>query len=781
MKKSSALLLAAALLAGCMTLARHNLDQVYGPEQPDRFDYALPGQGPISYRRDIKPILDNRCVVCHACYDGPCQLKLSAWEGIARGASKAQVYDGTRLLEAPPTRLFLDADKPSEWREKGFYPVLNERPGTPAAELAASPLARMLRLKQRHPLPENTVLPDTFDFSLDREQQCPRIEEFDRFERDHPLWGMPFGLPGLSAGETATLEHWLQLGAPHEDSEPLSASAQQQVTAWEQFLNGDSLKERLVSRYVYEHLFLGHLYFDDDPQHRFFRLVRSATPPGTPLRPLTTRRPFDDPGLERVYYRLAVEQESISIKSHMPYALNKARMARWRQLFLTPDYPVEELPSYSAETAANPFLTFQALPVEARYRFMLDEAEFTIMGFIKGPVCRGQTALNVIEDHFWVFFMDPEAFKESDTEFLQRESRNLSMPAELKSNAPVLGPWFKYSRQQVDYLEAKSRYLAQRIDSPNKLTLSTVWDGDGGNPNAALTVYRHFDSATVLKGLVGERPKTAWVLTYPLLERIHYLLVAGYDVFGNIGHQLNTRLYMDFLRMEGEFNFLILLPKESRLPIRDYWYRGVSDDTKDYVYGRHAYFDGESGVPLTGADPQGELFTQLGHRLAAVLPRNLDPAWVADPKLQSALAKLQGLKGKSLTWMPELVFLRVDDPAGHAHYLTLVRNTGHLNVSQLLLESKTIVPEEHSLDVLPGLIGAYPNAIYRVRQGDLPAFTAAVAELSSDDGYQALVDRFGVRRTRSDFWSVSDALHTEVIRSAPIEGGLLDYNRLENR
>jgi hypothetical protein len=50
--------------------------------------------------------------------------------------------------------------------------------------------------------------------------------------------------------------------------------------------------------------------------------------------------------------------------------------------------------------------------------------------------------------------------------------------------------------------------------------------------------------------LVGNNPKTAWLLNYQLLERIHYLLVAGFDVFGNVGHQLDARLSMDFLRME---------------------------------------------------------------------------------------------------------------------------------------------------------------------------------------------------------------------------------------
>lgn len=46
----------------------------------------------ISYREDVQPVLERRCVVCHACYDAPCQLLLSSHAGLDRGASK-QVND----------------------------------------------------------------------------------------------------------------------------------------------------------------------------------------------------------------------------------------------------------------------------------------------------------------------------------------------------------------------------------------------------------------------------------------------------------------------------------------------------------------------------------------------------------------------------------------------------------------------------------------------------------------------------------------------------------------
>ena len=53
----------------------------------------------IHFEAEVKPILDSRCVVCHACYDAPCQLKLGSMEGIERGATTVKVYDGKRQQE----------------------------------------------------------------------------------------------------------------------------------------------------------------------------------------------------------------------------------------------------------------------------------------------------------------------------------------------------------------------------------------------------------------------------------------------------------------------------------------------------------------------------------------------------------------------------------------------------------------------------------------------------------------------------------------------------------
>ncbi len=773
-----------ALLAGCAMLARHRLDERYGPADPARYD--RPSAAPVGapdFLRDVKPIVDNRCVVCHGCYDAPCQLNLASYPGMTRGTHPDKVYDAARLLAAEPTRLFVDAQTNAGWREKGFRPVLNERAPTAEANREGSVLYRLLRLKREHPLPAGAVLPkDQFDFSLDRAQVCPVVEQMDRFEEKNPLWGMPFGLPGLSEGEQGVLAAWIEAGAPYRDVAPLPPAYQQRIAQWEAFLNGDSLKARLMSRYLYEHWFIVHLYFADLPGPAYFQMVRSRTAPGQPIDLIATRRPYDDPGVPRVYYRLRRVTDTPLAKTLMPYALDEARMARLRGWFLDAPFEVRSLPSYAPQSAANPFVTFEQLPADSRYRFMLDSAQITLMGFIKGPVCRGQVAVDVINDRFWVFFADPDQeVSRGDEAALAQQGRDLQLPAESGSTTGLLR-WLRYAKLEAAYLDAKTRHLKERYGAAKPPTLEIVWDGERRNPNAALTVFRHFDNATVVQGLIGEQPQTVMLIGYPLFERIHYLLVAGYDVYGNVGHQLQTRLYFDFLRMEGEMNFLLLLPRDTRRTVRARWYRGASKSHIQQFADTDAYFDADTGVVYRSADPLGELYAMLKARLAPVAsPRYAIAGAGLAGDAQRGLEALSAVRGRAASHLPELSFLTVHAPGGRRVHFTLIANRAHSNVAYLFDEEKRRLPDEDDVTLAYGFIGAYPNAFFSLRTDQLPAFAAAVRGLASEADYAALLARYGVRRTDARFWSTSDELHAAYRDWAPREAGLFDYNRFENR
>lgn len=401
----------------------------------------------------VQPILEQRCVVCHGCYDAPCQLLLSSDAGLERGASKDVVYQTERLTAMQPSRLFIDAQSTVQWRERGFFSVADTDRATQAAPL----MRLMLELGRAHPLTANEKLPADFPLDIDRALACPRAAEFGAYVQQQPFAGMPYGVAPLSDAEVGTLAAWLSHGerpAPAVPSLP-----QATIARWEAFLNGDSLKQRITARYPYEHWFVAHLYFDDLAQGPFFRVVRSATPPGEPVAEIATRRPYDAPGVERFWYRLRPLTESIVHKTHIVYALSDARMRRLSTLFLDADWQPTRFPSYDAEDASNPFISFDQIPSRSRYQFLLDDAQYFVMTFIRGPVCRGQVAVDVIDDHFFVAFLDPDHdLSVINPSYLEQTKSSLNLPAEHLSHFVPGEFWIQYGVEQRRYLDVREQF-----------------------------------------------------------------------------------------------------------------------------------------------------------------------------------------------------------------------------------------------------------------------------------------------------------------------------------
>src|SRR5690606_29185092 len=203
-------------------------------------------------------------------------------------------------------------------------------------------------------------------------------------------------------------------------------------------------REGLVARWLFEHLFLAHLHFEGGEPGHFFQLVRSRTPSGQPIDPIATRRPNDDPGT-RVFYRLWPIEGVIVHKTHITYPLSDKKLARVRELFFGSDWQVDAVPGYGPQRRANPFETFAAIPPQARYQFMLDNAEYFVRTFIRGPVCRGQIATDVIRDNFWVIFQAPDHdLYLLDDGYRAKATPLLAMPGQFDEIGSLLGLWRSY-------------------------------------------------------------------------------------------------------------------------------------------------------------------------------------------------------------------------------------------------------------------------------------------------------------------------------------------------
>lgn len=757
-----------------------------------------------SFSNNVKPILDTKCLACHSCYDAPCQLKMESWHGVERGGSKLKVYDGGRLKDASPTRLYIDAQTPREWRKKEFYSVLSEY--SHQGDKTTLPLMQqMLELGQSNPLPANTRIPDNIELGFDRVNYCPAPGEFNDYADKFPHGGMPLAVSGLDKKEYQTLTTWLKQGAKIDMQSPdISQADQLMIDRWESWLNRTDNRSKLLSRYLYEHLFLGHLYLHNtnpsaSTAPAFYQLIRSYTPSGEKPVIVPTVRPNDHPDKTPqlpFYYRLIALPGTVVHKTHITYRFDADRLKQYQQLFYSADWQVETLPGYGYQERSNPFITFAAIPAKLRYRFLLNDARFFVRNFIRGPVCRGQIATNVIRDQFWVMFESPDTELYSNNPEYQLSVNNyLGLPGEKSSLLDFGSQWFTYSDKRNSYLDMRQKAYQQAY--PSGAALQQIWNGDQTNDNAFLTVFRHHNSASVTSGWRGEIPLTVWVMGYPLLERTYYELVVNFDVFGSVSHQAQTRLYFDLIRNGSETNFLRFMPATARQPIYSDWYQSTAK-----IKAKITYHDLDSKTPsditYTSNRPKEEFLETLMHKYPA-LTKAVDSinrcnacddesALSTDANVNFALRRIAAKQASELAgirWLPEVTFVRINpDPGGNIlpdaqPFLayTLLRNRRHSSVAYLLGESLRYQEDLDTLTILPEPVGSYPNLILQLNQSQLDDFVTAFSHIDSERSFDRFVQRWGVGRMNPQFWQVFHSFKDYMQETNPLEAGVYDMNR----
>lgn len=752
----------------------------------------------IYYKHVIQPILNNRCAVCHSCNNAACQLNLTSYEGFLRGANKHHVYD-FQDFSSPLTRLGIDAKDLFSWRDKKFFPIFD--PKTPEASLITS----IINMKS-----DSSALPVE---TAEEARSCPSNQkELQTYLKEKPDAGMPFGLPMLEQSEKQKLTNWLSQGAQGPSwkkiqSEKIpSGNRLYKVRNWERFLNGQDLRQKLVSRYIFEHWFLAHLYFSDEPT-QFYSLVRSKSECSTGLDIISSRRPNNDPG-SRFYYCLQKITAEVVNKTHLPLEISIDKLQHLKNLFYLTDWKVTQLPSYDEKQSSNPFITFHDIPAKARYRFLLEDAQYHINTFIRGPVCFGNIALNSIDEQFYTFFINPESdFSSRDPNFETQVSPFLFLPSYYNgSDAKLLGILGTYT-DMVDKREDYRSAIAKKYktDFPQGYKISDLWNGDGFNDNAALTIMRHRDSATVLKGIRGDLSKTVYVLDYPLFERLVYNLVVNYDVYGNLAHQAVSRIYMDFIRMEAEENYLLFMPSgNERKRMRKYWYRGVFSHLKMKYWYKHHNINAPTQMKYE--DPkraQAEFIEQLAFNYLNpqvrgpidlinwknIVPRLSDVSWQQSQLTKSEVnsanqfRRIASVKARDKifpVFFPDLSFVVVQGLYGKNQAYTIAHHREHYSLAFITNEDGRRDPKNDSLSVFPGYAGSFPNLFFSVNENDLPTFVNTIENIRTQEDYDKFKATWGVARTNPEFWKFSDWFYDDAKMLNPSDSGLFDLTRYDN-
>jgi hypothetical protein len=719
----------------------------------------------IGSYESVQKVFDQRCVQCHSCNNAPCQLKLVNYEGFARGGSKIIFNDVSRTQHTTPTRLGIDAHTKEEWGNLKFHDV------------NAGMLMSILADKQEQ-LPEKSV---------EEANYCAANEnEMSTFLKKYPEMKMPYGLPALSANEINILREWINVGMPGPKIEKIfnyKDSELRAKTKWENYLNSSALKEKLIARYLFEHLFLASIRFTQD-SNQYHRIIRSRTSCDKSefKNEIASRRPSDDPK-GNFYYCFKPLQETLMEKTLSPYTLDLAKFDRIKEIFYAKDWNTFNAPSYDIENAMNPFFVFADIPVEARYRFLLEDSEYHISTFIKGPVCNGNGAVSSISEHFEVFFIDPKSdLSVLDSEFEKSVRNHLSIPAEYGSSRSIFGTIAdikRYADRRNNYVKAKEHARLKYF--PNGYSLDQIWDGDGKNINATLTVFRHSDNAYVLPGFRSGKGYSAFVLDYLLFERLVYNLVVGYDIFGNAGHQASTRIYMGLIRREAEENFLSFLPPTERTKLRDHWYRAsgiskieVSVANSPYIPEWPTQIKFKDEEPL----PEVQLMQMISDKILKMNPER--GLLYTDHNGESPALKSIAHKPASILplvyGLPDISFVLVRRGGQVVDLLSLVRTKVQSSLGIFDVNDSRI-PQEDMISVIYGIAGSYPNLFFVVDEDKFNIFAREIEAVHNQDDWKFILNKWAVLKNSNQFWPVSDSLHTYLKKEMKNKFGVLDYTR----
>lgn len=733
----------------------------------------------ISYMKDIKPILDNRCVTCHSCYNSPCQLKLSSFEGLKRGANKESIYEN-RLKAITPSRLFVDALNEKQWREKNFYSVSDT-----LEDSQSSIMIELLEQKQNNPLNKGTYSPETDELSCIQNKN-----ELNDYLEEKPYHGMPYGFPVISQKEHNLLTSWLKQKDLNSDEEfEILKNEKDMIERFENFFNNSNIKNQVSARYIYEHLFLAHISFDKN-SNNFFELVRAKNKTG-PVQIIATRFPYDKIE-DNFYYRFRLIKSTIVHKTHMVYEMNDEKLKRYNELFIKPKW-IEKpyMPPYDSRISTNALKTFKQIPSISRYQFLLDDIHYVIMTYIRGPVCKGQIALNVINDHFWVMFMDPKYdLAVKNKYYLDANLHNLSIPNKYGDNPNLIETFsvVENYEQAVEYY--KSKNAIYNAYYKNGIPFEAIWKGNQKEQNdAILTIYRHFDSASVHKGALGDIPRTLWLIDFPLLERLYYSLVAGFDVFGSTQHQFLVRKHMDRLRIEGETNFLEFLPKESRKEYFNSWYKGwiaryftyyVPSKNQTSINYETTNYKKEfvnKVLKYTNTELDKINYIKEDYRPSNILENYENIDQINETLKMLTLPNNSKLIQNYTNDKSNLAYIKIELNDGNSLIYSMVINRWHDNVALMFDEEGRLDAKKDRINFIKGFIGSYPNIFVVVKQNELSDFFNLIYDYQDTKEHKKRLLKYAINRANPKFWDVYDWFTNEFKKQDKLQFGLFDLNR----
>jgi len=395
---------------------------------------------------------------------------------------------------------------------------------------------------------------------------------------------------------------------------------------------------------------------------------------------------------------------------------------------------------------------------------------------------------------------------------------------------------FYKNRQYLESQEKAVRHSLHNRVATGELTaaglgVKDIWDGDGKNPNAWLTIFRHGKSASTHRGPVAGFPKTVWVMNFANTERLYYNLVAHFKYWSSMGHRVSTWRTMSHIRLHAEDTFLGFVPQEDRLAIRQYWAGGleIPGELVPKLLGAKRYIDffplANMGRPsrikrLPGHSALESTLIQFAEHMRPIYGETffdsingntdngfpfvenqrrelIDIPQITSPEVfENVFAKINRQKGyRTYAGMfpsNTIIRLRLNDrdtceKVGSCQLLTVLSHRGYKSHNAFFLEEANRDPSRDTVTLHRGAIGPFPNLYLDLDAAKARAFLKALQGFittspdNPKDKLKAVLSNAKVSRFQSEFWSFTDWMHRELVNMQDGHkfGGILDISLYE--
>jgi hypothetical protein len=229
--------------------------------------------------------------------------------------------------------------------------------------------------------------------------------------------------------------------------------------------------------------------------------------------------------------------------------------------------------------------------------------------------------------------------------------------------------------------------------------------------------------------------------------------------------------------------------------MRKSWYRGTLAQLKVNAIYEVVNEDLPVQISYRTTDPKTEFIDLVTERLKSLAgpedvlnrcerpPCYREGAAAAEQRADAALQTLTSKPASSesmrfVDFMPDIAFLRISTgrPSEDLAY-TLIRNKAHTNVAFMFEEEKRREPGEDTLSAYHGLLGSYPNFMFKVPLDRINAFAGALHAVRTREQFLDVVNDYGLSRTHPLIWDNFHWFVDYLRRHHPIQAGVYDLNR----